>query len=146
MKKRYKLTKSNENRFLEYCDFEEKAVLKKDQVLSILELLKINTTIRNLIRTGTIESIYKNQLYKIKNRNITIEKLLSLIFDPDDKYYLSGIAIYNNYGFINQLPSKYQVINTRISGEKKISGFNIIFSKKKRTIITELMKKKRSPQ
>ena len=126
------MKKQEENKFIQYCDYEGLVFLSKNKLQEILGLLNIDTSIQNLLRSNTIESVYKNKIYKVRNKNGTIEDLLPLIFDPGEKYYIGGIKLYNDYGFIEQLPSKYQIINTKISEEKNIAGFNIIFSKRKK--------------
>ncbi len=124
-----RFTKKQEQNFRAYCDYEGISFLTGDELTTILNTLGINATATNLMRNGVIDSVYKGKVYRVSDKSGTITELLTRIFVDDEPFYLNGIYVYNAYGFIEQLPSRYQVANRKIQKEKSIAGYNIIFSK-----------------
>lgn len=123
------ITKEIERKLREYFDYQGVSYYTKEQIEEILKQLSITTTVRNLLIRKIIRSIYKNKIYQVINKSDSVLKLLDLIFQGKPNYYLGGIYIYQYYGFINQLPTAYQVLNTQISGKKSYGNFQFIFKK-----------------
>jgi len=124
-----KLTKKEEQNLRSYCDYENISFFTRDELVDILGTLKINTSIKNLIRNGVIKSFYKGRVYGLSGKNGPIEELLPRVIGRDEPFYFTGIYVYNARGFIEQLPSKYQVATMKLQREKTIAGFNITFKK-----------------
>jgi len=124
-----RFSKNQEQDFRAYCAFEGLSFLTRNELSAILSTLGINATATNLMRNGVIEPVYKGKVYRVSDKSGTVTELLTRIFEGDEPVYLTGIYAYNAYGFIEQLPSRYQVANRKIQREKSIAGYGFIFSK-----------------
>ncbi|MFC1617019.1 hypothetical protein ACFL2K_02250 [Candidatus Margulisiibacteriota bacterium] len=124
------LSKEIIHKIKQYFDYEEKTFLTKNELLNILNILKIKATIRNLLRTKIINCIINNQIYHVCDSKSSISELIETIFPDNNTYYFSGIYAYNTLGFIEQVPQRYQIINTKFTSKRKLAHWDIIFKKK----------------
>ena len=123
------LTGKQKQDFSSYCTYEGISFVTGEELQAVLDILKIESPVQNLIRNNMVESVYKGKVYRVSGETSTIEKLLSRMFTKNEPFYLTGIYTYNAYDFIEQLPSRYQVANRKIQKDKTIAGYNIIFKK-----------------
>ncbi len=124
-----RLTKESEQKFRSYCEYEQIVFINKKNLESNLKTLGIKTSIASLLRSGIIESIYKGKIYRLSGKNGMLSDLLSEIFDKSEAFYISGVYAYNRYGFIDQLPSVYQIANRKLQADKTIAGLRFQFRK-----------------
>jgi len=124
-----RFTKKQEQDFRAYCDYEGISYMTGDELNAIINALKINSTVTNLMRNGVLESVYKGRVYRVSGKGGAVIELLTRIFENDEPFYLAGIYVYNYYGFIEQLPSQYQVVNRKLHKEKSIAGYRFLFRK-----------------
>ncbi|NQY74634.1 MAG: hypothetical protein HRT90_07710 [Candidatus Margulisbacteria bacterium] len=124
------LTKDLQKKIRDYFDYEGKIYYSKQELIAAVAHLNISVSIRNLLRTRLIRSTYKDRIYQVLEGKSSITGLLTVLFDSKELFYLGGIYAFNTQGLINQLPVSYQVINTKITGQKKLGVFNVIFQRK----------------
>lgn len=121
------ITREDIRRFNEYCQYEDITFITRSELVETMTLLGIGASVRAMLRSGTVSTVMRNTVYQVPGRTGTIQQLLAKIFSVEEPYYLYGIYAYNTYGFIDQLPSMYQVANKRIKRTRQLGGFTIQF-------------------
>jgi len=116
----------------EKLDLYWKRYIEKDFLQKILNKFAPNYTITSLVSKWLIVPIKRWKVYiNTFSKEISYPFVIADLYMWNDLYVIWWLAVYNYYGFTEQIASKYTIYNTKISWEKIIWGINFIFIKQR---------------